>query len=241
MSEAQERLATIDFVRLGRWLQAQGLAEGEVEAPTLLAGGTQNLIVRFVCGGSLFVLRKAGGARRTPMAAKPCAEKPGFWRRWPAPMFPTPASSQPAVTMRCWAARFYLMEPVEGFNVGVGMPEPHASQPAMRRAMGFALIDGLARAAACGPRERGVWPIWATLTAFWSARSAAGATSWRAMRATPAGRARAGCHRWRRSGAGWSNTCRQASRPASFTVITTSRTCCSARTVRRWPPSSTGS
>ena len=47
MSDAQERLATIDFVRLGRWLQAHGLADGEVEAPTLLAGGTQNLIVRF--------------------------------------------------------------------------------------------------------------------------------------------------------------------------------------------------
>lgn len=109
MSEAQKRLATIDFVRLGRWLQAQGLAEGEVEAPTLLAGGTQNLIVRFVCGGSLFVLRKAAGTayangsetmRREARILAALAGTDVPHARLIA------ACGDDAVTMRCWAVRF---------------------------------------------------------------------------------------------------------------------------------------
>ena len=41
-------------------------------------------------------------------------------------------------------ASFYLMEPVDGFNASVGLPEPHRSDPAMQREMGFALVDGAA-------------------------------------------------------------------------------------------------
>ena len=42
-------------------------------------------------------------------------------------------------------AAFYLMEPIDGFNVTVGMPALHAGDPAIRRAMGFSLVDGIAR------------------------------------------------------------------------------------------------
>ena len=41
-------------------------------------------------------------------------------------------------------ASFYLMEPVDGFNASVWLPEPHRSDPALQRAMGFALVDGAA-------------------------------------------------------------------------------------------------
>jgi aminoglycoside phosphotransferase (APT) family kinase protein len=39
---------------------------------------------------------------------------------------------------------FYLMEPVEGFNVTVGMPALHASDPRIRHRMGLAMADGAA-------------------------------------------------------------------------------------------------
>jgi aminoglycoside phosphotransferase (APT) family kinase protein len=39
-------------------------------------------------------------------------------------------------------AAFYLMEPVEGFNATVGLPQPHAGDSSVRRRMGFALVDG---------------------------------------------------------------------------------------------------
>jgi aminoglycoside phosphotransferase (APT) family kinase protein len=42
-------------------------------------------------------------------------------------------------------ASFYLMEPIEGFNLSVGMPALHAGDRAIRRRMGFTLIDGILR------------------------------------------------------------------------------------------------
>ncbi|MFD2431979.1 phosphotransferase family protein [Sphingobium scionense] len=39
---------------------------------------------------------------------------------------------------------FYLMEPVDGFNPVGQLPMPHAGSPAMRHAMGLALVDGIA-------------------------------------------------------------------------------------------------
>jgi aminoglycoside phosphotransferase (APT) family kinase protein len=42
-------------------------------------------------------------------------------------------------------AAFYLMEPVEGFNPTTGLPPLHASDPDVRRAMGFELVDAIAR------------------------------------------------------------------------------------------------
>jgi aminoglycoside phosphotransferase (APT) family kinase protein len=41
-------------------------------------------------------------------------------------------------------AAFYLMEPVEGFNPKLGFPAMHARDGAIRRQMGFALVEGLA-------------------------------------------------------------------------------------------------
>lgn len=41
-------------------------------------------------------------------------------------------------------AAFYLMEPIDGFNPASGLPEPHRSDPAMRRAMGFSMVDAIA-------------------------------------------------------------------------------------------------
>lgn len=143
MNDAQERLASIDFLRLNRWLLAQGLADGELQGPTLLAGGTQNLIVRFRCGGREFVLRKAAGTAY--------ANGSETMRREARILAALAGTDVPHARLiaaceddAVLGGAFYLMEPVEGFNVGMGMPEPHASQPAMRRAMGFALIDGLA-------------------------------------------------------------------------------------------------
>jgi aminoglycoside phosphotransferase (APT) family kinase protein len=41
-------------------------------------------------------------------------------------------------------AAFYLMQPVDGFNAVSGLPDLHASSSALRRRMGFALVDGAA-------------------------------------------------------------------------------------------------
>ena len=39
---------------------------------------------------------------------------------------------------------FYLMQAIDGSNPTVVLPEPHRSSPALRHAMGLALVDGIA-------------------------------------------------------------------------------------------------
>lgn len=143
MNDAQARLASIDFARLARWMREQGLPAGEVSEQSLLAGGTQNLIVRFRCAEREYVLRKAAGtayangSETMRREARVLAALAGT--RVPHARLIAACPDEAVL-----GGAFYLMEPVEGFNVGIAMPEPHASQPAMRRAMGLALVDGLA-------------------------------------------------------------------------------------------------
>lgn len=142
MTLVDTRLDAIDFAKLARWMQTQGLTDGEVSGQTLLAGGTQNLIVRFACAGREFVLRKAAGTAY--------ANGNETMRREARVLAALANTSVPHARLiaacpddEVLGGAFYLMEPIDGFNVGIGMPEPHASQAAMRRAMGFALVDGL--------------------------------------------------------------------------------------------------
>jgi len=53
-------------------------------------------------------------------------------------------------------ACFYLMEPVDGFNANVAIPQPHAGSRQMRRAMGLSLADGLAALGRVDPNAAGL-------------------------------------------------------------------------------------
>ena len=48
----------IDLERLAGWMDSQGLESGPVEAPVVLTGGTQNLLLHFRRGARDFVLRR---------------------------------------------------------------------------------------------------------------------------------------------------------------------------------------
>ena len=62
MTDRDTRLASLDYPALAQWMQAQGLGAGSIRNATLLAGGTQNLIVRFRLGEREYVLRKAAAS-----------------------------------------------------------------------------------------------------------------------------------------------------------------------------------
>src|SRR6516225_7950836 len=59
----------VDARQLAAWMDAQGLERGEVADIELLAGGTQNLIVRLRRGQRRFVLR------RPPVHPRPGGDK----------------------------------------------------------------------------------------------------------------------------------------------------------------------
>ncbi len=136
-------LELVDFDRLSAWMDDQGLGGGAITGVTPLTGGSQNVIVRFMRDGRTYVLR------RPP--AHPTANGNETMRREARVLGALAGTSvpHPALIAACGdenilGAAFYLMEPVEGFNPGVGLPPLHAGDPAVRHRMGLAMIDAIA-------------------------------------------------------------------------------------------------
>lgn len=134
----------IDLDALAGWMDGQGLGGPPISNPRLLAGGTQNLILMFERGGRRFVLRRPSAHPR-PAANDTIRREMRVLGALADTDVPHPRLIAACAREDVLGATFYLMEPIDGFNVTVGMPALHAGDPAMRRAMGFALVDGIAR------------------------------------------------------------------------------------------------
>ena len=132
----------VDLARVAAWMDAQELGAGPFERAELLAGGTQNVLLLLRRSGRDYVLR-----RPPPHLRKNSNET----MRREARVLAALAGSDvphPRLVAACPAedvigAAFYLMEPIQGFNPTRGLPEPFRSDPALRRAMGFSLVDGI--------------------------------------------------------------------------------------------------
>jgi aminoglycoside phosphotransferase (APT) family kinase protein len=146
----------VDPAALAAWMDTQGLGRhgrdsgGQVDSgggianAALLAGGTQNILLKFDRGARSFVLRRPSRHLRANSN-----ETMGREARVLAALAGT-AVPHPALIAACAdttviGAAFYLMEPVDGFNAAdAGLPALHASDPLLRRRMGFAMVDAIA-------------------------------------------------------------------------------------------------
>jgi len=145
----------VDLARLAEWMDGQGLEAGPIRDAALLAGGTQNILLRFRRGERVFVLR-----RPPPHLRKNSNET----MRREARVLGAIADSEvphPALIAGCpesevLGASFYLMEPVEGFNPTQGLPAYHRSSPEIRREMGYSLVDSIAALGRIDYREAGL-------------------------------------------------------------------------------------
>lgn len=133
----------IDLRRLAAWMDSQGLPAGPISDAVELTGGTQNLLLAFRKGDQRFVLRQppphtvAGGDQTTRREVRVL----GALAQTDVPHAGLIASCwDPAVT----GSAFFLMEEIDGFNVGVGMPNLHASSREIRRRMGLSIVEALA-------------------------------------------------------------------------------------------------
>jgi len=133
----------VDLDKLAAWMDGQGLESGPLRDPELISGGTQNILMRFTRGARTFVFRRPPFHKR--------ANSDETMRREARVLAALEGSDvpHPALIAACadesrLGAAFYLMEPVDGFNPTLGLPEPHASDLAMQRRMGLAMPEAIA-------------------------------------------------------------------------------------------------
>jgi aminoglycoside phosphotransferase (APT) family kinase protein len=137
----------VDLEALARWMDECGLPGGEIAGAEALAGGTQNLLMRFTRSGRGYVLRR--GPRHLRRASNEAMRREAQVLRAlagsdvPHPAFVAgPGEPEAGVA---GDAVFYLMAPVDGFNPTSGLPEPHASDAGIRHQMGLEVADAVAR------------------------------------------------------------------------------------------------
>ena len=145
----------VDLTRLAAWMDNQRLETGPISGVTELSGGTQNILLKFQRGGRDFVLRRPPIHPR-PNSNDTMRREVRILAALSGTPVPHPHLIAACLTEDVLGTAFYLMEVVHGFNAKQGLPERHAKDPALRRRMGFAIVEGTAALAQLDPVTRGL-------------------------------------------------------------------------------------
>ncbi|WP_375186888.1 phosphotransferase family protein [Sphingobium yanoikuyae] len=135
--------SAVDIESLAAWMTDQGLGSGPIDNVTPLAGGTQNILLRLTRDGRDYIFRRPPAHPR-PNSNETMRREARLLRAIAGTNVPHPALIADCADESVLGVAFYLMEPVNGFNPVGQLPKPHAGSPAMRHAMGLALVDGIA-------------------------------------------------------------------------------------------------
>jgi aminoglycoside phosphotransferase (APT) family kinase protein len=135
----------VDLDAVADWMSVQGLGEGPLREVSAVTGGTQNVMLRFTRGAKPYVLRRGPRHLRTRSNSVILRE---------TKVLAALAGSDvphPHLIATCedpdvlGDAVFYLMEPVDGFNAGEGLPPLHAGDPGVQFQMGLSMAEALAK------------------------------------------------------------------------------------------------
>ncbi|OBJ61531.1 phosphotransferase family protein [Mycobacterium sp. 1423905.2] len=126
-------------------MSEQGLGDGPLEDVRPVTGGTQNVMLRFTRSGTSYVLRR-GPRHLRPRSNLVILRETKVLAALAGTDVPHPpliaTCEDPAVL---GDAVFYLMEPIDGFNAGEGLPPLHAGDAGVRHGMGLSMADALAK------------------------------------------------------------------------------------------------
>src|SRR5271163_3075061 len=126
-------------------MSGHGLGEGPLDEVSAVTGGTQNVMLRFTRAGRPYVLRR-GPRHLRPRSNSVILRETRVLAALAGSDVPHPHLIATCDdTSVLGDAVFYLMEPVDGFNAGEGLPQPHAGDPGIRFQMGLSMADALAR------------------------------------------------------------------------------------------------
>lgn len=149
----------VDLERLGRWLDEHGVGKGPLLELQWLGGGTQNLLLRFVRGGSAYVLR------RPPRHPRPDSDAAIRREARVLQALTDTVVPHPRLVAACDKAdvlgtAFFVMEAVDGFNPGTqGLPALHVGDARIRHRMGLAMAEAIARLGQLDPQALGLGDV----------------------------------------------------------------------------------
>ena len=130
----------VDLDAVAGWMSEQGLGEGPLTEVSVVTGGTQNVMLRFTRSATPYVLRRGPRHLRTRSNSVILRE---------TKVLAALAGSDvphPHLIATCensnvlGGAVFYLMEPVDGFNAGEGLPAP--ARERSRHSIPDGAVDG---------------------------------------------------------------------------------------------------
>lgn len=146
----------IDVAAVAAWMDREGLGAGPIEDLARVAGGTQNVMVRFRRGEAEYVLRR-GPEHLRPRSNASILRETRVLAALAGSDVPHPTliatCEDPTVL---GDAVFFLMEPVEGFSASLELPERHRSDPRIRHEMGLRIVDALATLGAVDHERAGL-------------------------------------------------------------------------------------
>ena len=147
---------TPEMTRVAAWMSEQGLGEGEVDTVSEITGGTQNVMLRFTRAEREYVFRR-GPRHLRPVSNTVILRETRVLRALAGTDVPHPhliAVCEDTAVLG--DAVFYLMEPIDGFNAGAGLPSLHAGDAAVRHGMGLSMADAAAKLGAVDYRAVGL-------------------------------------------------------------------------------------
>lgn len=146
----------IELAGIERWLLANDVLKGPgLDDVRQLAGGTQNIVLRFSNGGRDYVLRHPP-AKPRPNSNRLLEREVRLLTALAGSDVPHPAVVAACTDLSVVGGVFYVMEAVDGFNPTVSMPEEAAASASVRHRMGLEMIDGLVALAAVDPIAKGL-------------------------------------------------------------------------------------
>ncbi|HEU4841041.1 MAG TPA: phosphotransferase family protein, partial [Ilumatobacteraceae bacterium] len=155
MTDAVIDPAIVDLDRVASWMEDRALGAGPITDVELIAGGTQNVLLRFRRGERQFVLRRPPPHKRAN-SDETMRREARVLGALAGSDVPHPGLIAAEPDLDVIGAAFYLMEPVDGFNATLGLPEPHASDVAMQREMGLSMADAIGALARVDVEARGL-------------------------------------------------------------------------------------
>lgn len=139
----------LDREAAAAWLAGLGVGAGDISDVRALAGGTQNLILRFSFAGRDLVLRRPpiGNAAAAEIVNREAQVLSALaTSEVPHPRYVGHSHDEAIV-----GGSLIVTEEVDGFNAVEEMPGDGGTSPQYRHAMGIALVDGIAAIAQVSP------------------------------------------------------------------------------------------